>query len=411
MGADWTGRWGDDSPECETPSSERPGGRGTRQYGMRPFGPRQYGMRPFGPRQYGMRPGPRQYGMRPFEPRQYGMRPYEPRQYGMRPAMAGDDAAGGVLDVDEWSADIAALFCADSALIRLGARLLFDVDYLPIIAMPLALVPEYLPAPQTIDATTPRRTPIALRAGETELQASAAQSRTTTVQRRVEYRRHALVVQLVIPNTLMGVVVADPEVASVLKQDLAQALAIRADHAFLHGDDGGPAPRGITRTPTVQRLAGPRSDLLTAARAMVTRLSTGTEARFADAGWVIHPDALDQLTRLQTTDNLVASAGGHSLDSARILERDGRDGGSLLGFPFVVSTATEERLGVPGTPNRIYFSSAWGEAWIGAEGGLVTVDVSAEARFETDETVLRAVMHHDFIVRKPDSFIYTDPPI
>ena len=39
---------------------------------------------------------------------------------------------------------------------------------------------------------------------------------------------------------------------------------------------------------------------------------------------------------------------------------------------------------------------------------MVAVDVSVDAHFQSDETVVRAVVNHDFLLRRPRFFIYAD---
>ena len=61
--------------------------------------------------------------------------------------------------------------------------------------------------------------------------------------------------------------------------------------------------------------------------------------------------------------------------------------------------------------SRMYFSSDWGAAWVSASPPLVEVDFSGDVRFAEDETVVRAIMHHDFALSHPEFFIYTQPAI
>jgi hypothetical protein len=118
---------------------------------------------------------------------------------------------------------------------------------------------------------------------------------------------------------------------------------------------------------------------------------------------ILHPSTLDAIT---TKDQ-----GQRTWDSRRLLEHDGAGGGLLLGYPFVVSAATsrtETRNNADVEVKRIFFSSDWGEAWIGAYPGVVQLDVSFDAKFQTDETVLRAVLRHDFAVRRKEPFVHAE---
>ena len=101
-----------------------------RPYGVRPYGVRPYGVRPYGVRPYGVRPyGVRPYGVRPYGVRPYGVRPYDVRPYGVR---QGEHAEGGFLDPEEWSAEIAEVFCERSAVVRLGATIIPSEGELPV---------------------------------------------------------------------------------------------------------------------------------------------------------------------------------------------------------------------------------------------------------------------------------------
>jgi hypothetical protein len=71
----------------------------------------------------------------------------------------------------------------------------------------------------------------------------------------------------------------------------------------------------------------------------------------------------------------------------------------------MVSAATEDAAA---GKTRIHLSSDWSEAWIGVEHEPVTVSISVDAEFQSDETVIRAVMNHDFLLRRPGYFLYAD---
>jgi HK97 family phage major capsid protein len=250
--------------------------------------------------------------------------------------------------------------------------------------------------------------------------AIAATAETRMFYRRLRPNSHELAVQVVIRNRLVTSIVDHPEVAWALKQEIAYALACQADAGFLHGDPGPPhkpsrIPRGITHTGKAETQEDAEADLLVAARAMVSKLRRTKRVRFGDAGWVLHPSTLDALTEIVTRDGQQKKRGrvvGQSLDaigSGQLLAHDGMDGGVLLGYPFVVSEAAADDPAADARQSRMYFSSDWSAAWVGASSPLVEVDFSGDIRFERDETVVRAIMHHDFALSRPELFIYTDP--
>ena len=89
----------------------------------RPFGPKPFGPKPFGPKPFGPKPfGPKPFGPKPFGPKPFGPKPFGPKPFGPK-AGGADEADGGFLDLDEWSAEIAELVCGRSAVLRLGATL------------------------------------------------------------------------------------------------------------------------------------------------------------------------------------------------------------------------------------------------------------------------------------------------
>jgi hypothetical protein len=336
-------------------------------------------MRPAGMRPAGMRPA----GMRPA-----GMRPYED--------------SGGYVDPDEWGSDIGDLFCEYSAVVRMGARLVFNLTDLPLPSSPMQDGSTYVPEPVTVDPNV---------APAQALQAAAAKSSaggknaipglpaetTTTVlfRRRLRPKAHELTVQVGMRNPLVQSVVDHPDVAWALKQDIAYALAFRADQGFLHGHRGDDAPCGITDFEGAVPHP-PGENPVETARAMVTELRDAG-AHFVSPGWILHPATLDDLS--SELEGLGATAAGP------LLTCDGTDGGTLLGYPYVLSAAPDPARQ---DPPPMYFSSDWSAAWIGAGCPLVTVDVSPDAGlFARDALIIRAVTHHDFSLRSPECFIHT----
>jgi HK97 family phage major capsid protein len=400
VSTDWRGTRGD-GPDSEGPPD---GPDDSRPYGSRPYGSRPYGSRPYGSRPYGSRPyGSRPYGSRPYGSRPYGSRPYGSRPYGSRPyGSREEEASDGFLDPDEWSEDVADLFCGSSAVVQLGARVVTDGGDLPVAAVePVVGTPLYMKQPAETDPAKDK-TP--------QFKASQEKPRADVSERHLRPRKHELAVKVVVPNDLVRTFVEQPETAWAIKQDLARALAFRADQAFLHGDGGDP-PLGITNTAAVARLmppGHPPQDLLKVIRRMVGDLRRrGPDVQWGHAGWILHPNTLDGLSRLLTQNFENQLAPGWSLEPGLVFTHDGTDGGVLFGYPFIVSAATHD-AGAGAT--RIHLSSDWSEAWVAVDRDLATVSISVDAAFQTDETVIRTVINHDFVLRRPAYFIYADRP-
>jgi len=348
MGAERVGPRGEDPSEGEAPPPERPGD-------ARPWGTKPWGTKPWGTKPWGTKP--------------WGTKPWGTKPWGTKPWGTKEEATGDPLDPDVWSADIAELFCAYSAVVRLGARLVIDDDEVPVPRVDAAPNgPRYGPL-------DPRGVPhpgAAVRRGE------------------LHPREHALSWRVNVPDRLARSLVRHPDAVDALKEDVARALAVRADEAFLRGPAGGPGPAGIRHIVNVEdgRHAGAPLEVVR----HVVGLPRGGQALFGSAGWVVHPMLLDQLA---------------GLEADQLLVHDGRDGGVLLGYPFVASRAA---TGDAPNAKGIFFSSDWGEAWVGATPGLVTVDISTDAHFDREETVVRAVLHHDLRLRRPESFVFSEVP-
>jgi hypothetical protein len=401
MSGDVTGTWlgdGDDADVAPQRSVRSRGSRAGQQFPMRPYDPRQFPMRPLDPRQFPMRPlDPRQFPMRPYDPRQFPMRPYG-RQFPMRPYDAASRPAG--LDPDEWSADVSELFLAESALVRLGARVLVGDNVSVPAVEPLEGTPEYLPPLAKADPAKDAEPAPLARPDKKEL---------AGLTRAVLCAEHELAVRVAIPDQLVRSMTEQPEVGHAIKQDIAHALAVRADQAFLSGSAGND-PLGISRMPAVHQIPAAGMDLLQLARRVLVTLRNAPQVRFGDAGWILHPNTIDGLSRLLTRTGQWQDAGAFSLDWTQLLMMDGHDGGTLLGYPFVATTAARDPEGVDDIATRIYFSTDWSEAWIAVDGAAVTVDVSVDADFPRDETVIRAVMRHDVAIRRPRFFAWAERP-
>ena len=275
-----------------------------------------------------------------------------------------------MLDPDEWSADVAELVCQRSAVIRLGATVVAD---------------QYELRAQAIDSTA--RAPDYVKEG-------AEKPILGRRELTLRPRDHELAAKAVLPDRVARDIVADPLLALAVKEDLAEALALRADRAFLGG--AGPGPVGVAGlVPAV----GSQGSILATGRALLTQIRTVDpllNPPFRAPGWVLHPATLDVLAQE------LAGPPPMTVDMlSGLLCLDGADGGEFLGYPFVVSTAAFD-----GGSRRMYFSADWRQAWIGVDGVLVDVDISGDVHFQTDETVIRATMSHDFGLARPEAFTW-----
>jgi Phage capsid family len=306
-------------------------------------------------------------------------------------------------------------------VIRMGARVVSDGSLCVLSTEPLEGTPRYTARSEETLPKAPPGDSGDWHADPRKIELRAHKARAALVKRVLRPRQHELAVKVVIPDELVRGLVDSPEIAWGLKQDIAHGLAVAADRAFLQGDPDGLAPVGIRRTVAVAPNPAPHdpTDVLQVVRTMVGAIRRREQVRFGNAGWILHPYWVDALTRLLTAD-YQEMGWGTGLDAAskELFAPDGRDGGVLLGFPFISTwAATGDRDREDGDPDDadltrawIHFSADWSEAWVGARPDVVTVDVSVDAHFQSDETVVRAVVEHDFLVRRPRFFTYADAP-
>jgi len=135
-----------------------------------------------------------------------------------------------------------------------------------------------------------------------------------------------------VSNRLLRDATEAPALDEVLRSDLAEVLALRADLAFLDGPTGGPGPVGIRFTPGLTAApslgangAIPTYDDL---KNVVAGLRN-VNAPFKRPGWIFHPRTLSTIERLKLADgtyigdstdllSFAASGGGGTL-----LDKDG----------------------------------------------------------------------------------------
>ena len=208
-----------------------------------------------------------------------GARPYGARPYGARPYEGGP---AGQLNPAEWSEEVCELVLARSAVVRLGATVVSsDADL---------SIPAATPA---VDFRGPGVEP-------------AAPPGAAAVE-QLSPREWRLEAWISIPNRVVRSLEANPELAQTLKADLAEALARRADKAFLTGlpprdvDARDVDARDVAARAAPVETAG---SLLETARDVVSKVRAA-ETEFHSPGWILHPSTLDALTSSTTTNGLV----------------------------------------------------------------------------------------------------------
>ena len=369
---------GDDPYEGGAPPDDWP--PAPRPYPTRPYPTRPYPTRGYGP----LGPEARPYPTRPYPTRPYPTRPYPTRPYPTRPypTRLDDEALPGApateLDPRDWTADVSELFLERSAVIGLGARVLVGQGHIH--------VPQVTGAdePMAPPAYRERRKVPCPGDDEAAVQKGAEKPYGRVALLALWPRLYELAWKVVVPDELARDLAEQPETAWAVKEDIARALALGADTAFLQGDPF----RGVDGVAGAALVAGAADAL---ARELLADVRSRPGVTFDYAGWIFSAETLAQLSN--------AEQDGRTWDSTFLLTPDGADGGLLLGYPFIISEAAGD---------RIYLSADWSEAWVGFERRVVTVDVSTDAHFQSDETVIRAVTQHDLAIRRPELFAVGD---
>jgi HK97 family phage major capsid protein len=224
----------------------------------------------------------------------------------------------------------------------------------------------------------------------------------------------ALAALVPVSNRLLRDADDNPSAEMIVRNDLAEVMALRADLAFLRGTGVLPEePLGIRNTPGLT----PAPNLGTNGRPPdfddfknLVAAMREQNAPFANPGWIFHPRTINTLEKLKdSTGRYLADSGLLSFD------RTG-GGGTLLGYPFATTTQIPTNLTTGSSPDtsEIFWSSDWSEAWIGEEQGL-EIAVSSEASYSTDgttwnsafqqqQTLFRATHCHDIGLRRPNLF-------
>jgi HK97 family phage major capsid protein len=303
----------------------------------------------------------------------------------------GTGAAGGYLVPQQVAAEVMTMLRARSAVARLGPKVVPVARTLAVTSISTGASAYYvaenaaIPVSEQTFAQTPLLTPKELAA------------------------------LVPVSNRLLHDAAISPAVEQVLRQDLAEIMALRQDLAFIQGTGTGGEPLGIIHTGglTPAPSLGPDGGIpdFDDLKTLVGTLRL-QNAPFLQPGWIFNPVILGTLEKLKdSTGRYLADAGLLTFDPTG-------GGGTLLGYPFATTTQIPTNLTVGENSDTTYviFGSDWAsEAWIG-ENEALTIEASPTATYTPDggttwvsawqnrQTVFRAVIVHDFALRRPQLF-------
>jgi HK97 family phage major capsid protein len=204
---------------------------------------------------------------------------------------------------------------------------------------------------------------------------------------------------------------SSPKADEVVKNDLTNAFAVVEDATFLRSAGAGNTPKGLDAWIADGTNYGSLDHSFAAASAdgsdltlVIADLFKGPQALeeqnipFVKPGWVISPRTKFFLMTVRD------SVGGFYFSEE--MRR-----GTLLGYPYVSTNQVPSTLG-GGNDSVVYFGD-FNDAVIGESNELM-LDVSQEASylqsgslvsaFALDQTVIRGIARHDFVVRRVESF-------
>lgn len=193
-----------------------------------------------------------------------------------------------------------------------------------------------------------------------------------------------------------------PTADEFVRDDLVMTMAVREDQAFLRDDGLASKPKGLRNWAAAGNLLN--SNGTSAAnieddfKDLVNSLETN-DVRMLRPAWFMAPRSKNHLR------NVRDAAGGNLL-----FPEMRNTAMSLYGWPVFVTTSIPTNLG-GGTETEVYLVDM-ADAIIAESSGLeIAVDSSASyvdggslvSAFTRDETLMRAIMRHDFALRHDES--------
>jgi HK97 family phage major capsid protein len=205
---------------------------------------------------------------------------------------------------------------------------------------------------------------------------------------------------------------ASANAEAMVRDDLRDALAQRSDLAFIRGDGTSGSPKGLkdwaatannlnasTHAPASVTLANVTTDLGRMLQALAD-----ANVPMRNPGWIMEP---------RTWRYLITVRDGNG----NLVFKDEMDGGTLFGIPFGRTSQIPRNLdasGSAGNDETEVYLADFADVVI-AESESLMIDVSTEAAyhdgsnvvaaFSQDQTVIRAIMEHDLVVRHEESVV------
>lgn len=286
---------------------------------------------------------------------------------------ASDAAAGGVLVPTEWSSEIIELLRNRAVVRSMGPR---------IVPMPSGA----LQIPKITGGAT------ASYVGESQ---NVDVDEATFGQINLSWKKLAVLTP--ISNDLLRF--SSPDADAIVRDDLVTAMALREDTAFLRDDGTQFTPKGLRYYGTATNVTATFDlDKVTADCANVILRMQQNNVRFMNCGWIMAPRTAMYLRTVRDTNN-------------NFVWKAEMDAGTFFGYRYAVSNQVPITLGGSSDESEVYFAD-FADVIIGDSGRLeiAASDTAAyydgsnvQAAFSRDQTVIRAIAHHDLGVRHDES--------
>jgi len=289
-----------------------------------------------------------------------------------------DMALGGALIAPEYASEVIELLRAKTVVRKLGARIIpMETGTLNIPRQTSGVTGAYIGAD-----------------GESDIAAESVGTGMLTLT----WKKLATLVPISNDLLLLSGVDAD----RFVRDDIVRSLRIREDKAFLRDDGTQNKPKGLRYWAA--------SGNVIAANATVNLTNTVTDLRklvnaleqsnveMDQPAWIFSPRTKNYLMTVQD-------------GNGNFVFRDEMLRGTLWDFPYGVTTSVPNNLGAGSDESEIYLVD-FAHVIIGESSQLVIV-ASSEATyndgaglrsaFSRDETVIRAILRHDFAVRHQEA--------
>lgn len=225
-------------------------------------------------------------------------------------------------------------------------------------------------------------------------------SQPTTGQLRLVWRKLRTTVPL--SNELLQF--SNPSADTMVRDDMVASMAVREDKAFIRDDGVDAKPKGLFHwCPTTNKFDASGTTLTNVENDLLKAISTleNNDVRMIRPGWMMSPRSKNGFIQLRDGNGNLAFP-----------EMRDPQNPTLLGFPVGLSNNIPNNLDSGSDESEIYLVD-FADAIIG-ESNQIMIEVSNEASytdsggnlvsaFDQDETVIKAIMRHDFVMRHEES--------